>query len=229
MYSNKCLGIVPGCHGWQSMSVSPANACCRVSHIQIQMARLPQIRELLQQGHVESVEQLLGRKYRLVCCGRAELAAGAGTGAGPGPAAERSAGAGGQPAAAAPSATKQEDGDGIGSGTASSSRSSSSSAAVAGMAGVGGSVLRLPASCYRNQAPAYGQYRALVQVLPAAADLTSVGYSGFGTAMLPYGPACVNVSLGEEGIQVELDSDMAGKLLTQGQEVAMVVDFDACG
>lgn len=189
------------------------------------MACFPQIRELLQQGHVESVEQLLGRKYRLMCCGRAELAAGAGAGAGVRSGVERSEGAGGQ---SVPSATRPEDSNGIGSGTAGSSRSiSSSSATVAGT--VGGCALRLPASSYRNQAPANGQYRALVQVLPADTDLAVLGSNGSNVATLPYGPACVNVSLGEEGIQVELDSDMAGQLLTRGQEVAMLVDFDACG
>ncbi|KAG2427357.1 hypothetical protein HXX76_012551 [Chlamydomonas incerta] len=164
------------------------------------------IRSLLEGGHVEAVETLLGRKYRLVC----DLA---------------------DVAAAAAAA-------GAGDGAASA---------------LGTGLLRVPAACYRNQAPAPGLYRVLVRLVdsgPPGAEIAAEAASfmrtslsrtsdpdpdpgsglGVGVAEPFVGPVCAPVRISEEGLEVDLGP--AGVHSSDSPPPArplLLLDFDACG
>ncbi|KAG2424500.1 hypothetical protein HYH02_015170 [Chlamydomonas schloesseri] len=167
------------------------------------------IRALLEGGHVEAVETLLGRKYRLVC----DLtAAGAAAGVG---------------------------------------------AAAVGVVGADG-VLRVPAACYRNQAPAPGLYRVLVRLVdsgPPGAEIaaepahstapgldsaaTAAAGSTFSMRTSPQpvvGPVCVPVRISGEGLEVDLGPQagpgaggVGDSSNTPPAWPLLLLDFDACG
>eukprot|EP00198_Chlamydomonas_reinhardtii_P009763 XP_001699100.1 riboflavin biosynthesis protein [Chlamydomonas reinhardtii] len=157
------------------------------------------IRGLLEGGHVEAVETLLGRKYRLVC----DLTAAAAT-------------AGSADAAAA----------------------------------LGTGLLRVPAACYRNQAPAPGQYRVMVRLVdsgPPGAEIAAERDSGGGAFMRTslsstfssgldpgavepvVGPVCVPVRISEEGLEVDLGPPgVHGSDSPPPTRPLLLLDFDAC-
>lgn len=203
-----------------------------------------QIRTLLERGEVESVQQLLGRKYRLVCDLRGARKDGADTTLAVSitdAALSRSDDDGSER-----SRTRGSHTDGTGDGGHRSM--------VCGPHCTFGEAGRLmvPSAAYQNQPPANGQYRALVQ-LEAARQFTEEGTGamgsigaagegvaavrgvggakgGFNTACRVLGPACTSVTLSDSGLEVTLDGEMELQEIfgSEDGKVFLLVDFDAC-
>jgi hypothetical protein len=178
----------------------------------------PQIRELLERGEVESVEQLLGRKYRLV----ADMAAAT---------LLRSS------STSSCSGSVRDINSGSSNGSSSSSSSGSSCSGVDGTDAGGLVRVAVPCAAYQNQPPANGKYRALVQLVRGQQAPLGTAYAGdgggdctgTGAAVLLSGGACMTVELSDAGLHVDLDGSAVQGELNLCQEGLIMIDFDVCG